>query len=275
MPNIDPAVVASFGEEWSKFDQGNVTRQELEFIFNLYFNLFPWSGLPPNATGFDLGCGSGRWADFVAPRVGRLHCIDASEKALAVAKKNLAAHSNCEFHLSSVDQLPLPDASVDFGYSLGVLHHVPDTQAGIAVCARKLKPGAPFLLYLYYAFDDRPWWFRFIWRLSDRLRRALSSMPFAVRAPLCDVIALSVYFPLARFAGLMERLGANVASLPLSGYRNRSFYVMRTDALDRFGTKLEQRFTRKQIQQMMQACGLERISFSESPQWCAIGYRVR
>jgi hypothetical protein len=49
---------------------------------------------------------------------------------------------------------------------------------------------------------------------------------------------------------------------------------MRTDALDRFGTKLEQRFTAAQIRQMMERAGLERITFSNSvPFWCAVGFK--
>ena len=49
---------------------------------------------------------------------------------------------------------------------------------------------------------------------------------------------------------------------------------MRTDALDRFGTRLEQRFTRKQVEMMMEAAGLEQIVFSDhSPFWCAVGRR--
>ena len=49
---------------------------------------------------------------------------------------------------------------------------------------------------------------------------------------------------------------------------------MRTDALDRFGTRLEQRFTRAEIEAMMRAAGLERIAFSDqAPFWCALGYR--
>jgi hypothetical protein len=48
---------------------------------------------------------------------------------------------------------------------------------------------------------------------------------------------------------------------------------MRTDALDRFGTRLEQRFSRIEIQQMMESAGLERIVFSEkNPFWCAVGF---
>ena len=69
-------------------------------------------------------------------------------------------------------------------------------------------------------------------------------------------------------------MGGKVADVPLSAYRNRSFYSMRTDALDRFGTRAEKRFTREQIRSMMESAGLERIAFSEVPHWCAVGYRT-
>jgi SAM-dependent methyltransferase len=273
MSNLDPRVVKAFGEEWSKFRHSGGDSLDLQSLFQSYFSVFPWQELPPDAEGFDLGCGTGRWAHFVAQKVGLLHCIDPSATALETARRNLRMHSNCSFHCASVDAMSLADGSADFGYSLGVLHHVPDTEQGIRDCARKLKPGAPFLIYLYYAFDNRPVWFRIIWRFTDLGRRIISSLPFAMRSPLCDLIAAIVYWPLARVSSRLEGLGINVDLFPLSSYRDRSFYTMRTDALDRFGTRIEKRFTRKQIRQMMQAAGFERIAFSESPCWCAIGYR--
>jgi hypothetical protein len=52
-------------------------------------------------------------------------------------------------------------------------------------------------------------------------------------------------------------------------------YTMRTDALDRFGTRLEHRLSRGETKAMMDAVGLRDIRFSESPPyWCAIGYRI-
>lgn len=72
----------------------------------------------------------------------------------------------------------------------------------------------------------------------------------------------------------MEKTGFNVNNIPLSAYRKLSFYTMRTDALDRFGTRLEKRFSREQIKAMMEKAGLERVKFSENiPFWCAVGYR--
>lgn len=271
--NRDEAVIESFGQEWSKFDQNDANPAELRAIFDLYFALFPWEKLPREAVGFDLGCGSGRWAFYVAPRVGRLYCIDPSAEALQVAEQKLRSFGNCEFLRASVDSIPLPDDSADFGYSLGVLHHVPDTIGGIKACVQKLKPGAPFLVYLYYAFDNRPWWFRAIWRVSDLFRNLISRLPFGIKSRICDVIAVVLYWPLARTAKVLEKRGLEADALPLAAYRHRSFYVMRNDALDRFGTRLERRFTRVQIEEMMRKAGLERIRFSETPHWCSVGFK--
>ena len=272
--NIDAATVDGFGEEWDSFDQTALSEAEWRELFERYFAIFPWDSLPANAEGFDLGCGSGRWAAGVVPRVGKLNCIDPADKALAVARRRLGSASNAAFHRASVDAVPLAPGSQDFGYSLGVLHHIPDTAAALADCVKLLKPGAPFLVYLYYAFDNRPAWFRALWRASDVARGAISRLPFGLRKGVTSAIAALVYWPLARFALLLEKLGLNVDGIPLAPYRANSFYTMRTDALDRLGTRLEQRFTRAQVAAMMQAAGLENVRFSESvPFWTAVGTR--
>jgi len=272
--NIDLKTVKGFGDEWRRFNQASLSQQELQELFNQYFKVFPWNSLPKNAVGFDLGCGSGRWAKCVAPKVCRIHCIDASEAALAVARRNLKEFANCEFHLASVDNIPLPENSMDFGYSLGVFHHIPDTAAGIKSCVSKLKAGAPFLLYIYYAFDNRPAWFRVLWHASDFFRKLISMSPYPLRYALSQVIAALIYYPFTRFSLLLEVVGLNVETFPLSAYRHRSFYTMRTDALDRFGTRLEKRFTAAQIQKMMENSDLEKIIFSDTvPYWCAVGYK--
>ena len=66
--NVDVKTVEGFGEEWSRFDQSELDEREHLQIFEDYFRIFPWESLPDNAVGFDLGCGSGRWAKLVAPR---------------------------------------------------------------------------------------------------------------------------------------------------------------------------------------------------------------
>src|SRR5215216_6692203 len=74
LSNIDTKTVAGFGDEWTTFDQSALSQTELMAVFEQYFAIFPWEALPQDAVGFDLGCGSGRWAKAVAARVGTLHC---------------------------------------------------------------------------------------------------------------------------------------------------------------------------------------------------------
>jgi glycosyltransferase involved in cell wall biosynthesis/SAM-dependent methyltransferase len=271
--NVDHAVVADFGNEWQAFDQSALSNKERELQFADYFAVFPWGQISPNAIGFDAGCGSGRWAALAAPRVGHLHCLDPSS-AIDVARKNLHYLPNCSFHRRTIDDMPFQDNSMDFGYSLGVLHHLPDTQQGMADCVRKLKQGAPLLVYLYYAFDNQPVWFKWLWKMSDVARCLISRLPYQLKYFLSQVIAVCIYFPVARTAKGFQKMGLSVHSWPLSAYRNKSFYSMRTDALDRFGTKLERRFTKLQILTMMEKSGLERIQFSpRAPFWCAVGFK--
>ena len=271
--NIDENVVSGFGDEWQHFNRIDIPDYDL--AFDDYFHIVPWDCIPADAIGFDLGCGTGRWAKYVSSRIRVLHCIDASAEALEVARRNLGAIPSTEFHHASVEAIPLPDSSADFGYSLGVLHHVPDTTAGIKACVAKLKPGAPFLLYLYYAFDNKPRWYKLLWMLSELIRKRVSKSPHPVRFAISQVLAILVYWPLSRFAGILEKLGISVNSVPLAYYRDKSMYVLRTDALDRFGTRLEQRFTQVEIEKMMQSAGLERIVFSNrTPYWVALGYKA-
>ena len=272
--NSDRSTVDSFGDEWSRFDQAALPEAESLAIFERYFSVFPWGTLPAGAVGFDMGCGSGRWARWVAPRVGTLHCIDPSG-ALEVARRNLKGLPNVEFHQGGVDDGCLAPASQDFGYSLGVLHHIPDTTAALRACVDLLKPGAPFQLYLYYAFDNRSAAFRMVWRVSEMVRAAVSSLPPGLKQLASEVLAATVYFPLAKVAAVLEKVGMNVGGIPLSFYRDKSFYTMRTDSRDRFGTPLEQRFTRVEIERMMRGAGLGNIVFSSTePYWCAVGRKL-
>lgn len=275
MQNLHHSTVIGFGDEWSRFDQTGLSTSEREQIFNDYFRILPAGVLNSEATGFDLGSGSGRWAQVVAPQVAQLHCLDASADALAVARKNLVAQKNVTFHHTTIENSELGDASMDFGYSLGVLHHLPDTQNAMKRAVAKIKTGGWFLVYLYYRFDNAPFWFRALWQLSDVVRRGISRLPFGLRSKICEVIAALVYWPLARSAALLKKCGMKYEWMPLSYYHDKSFYTMRTDALDRFGTQLEQRFTKKEIETMMQAAGLADIRFSHSrPFWVAAGRKT-
>ena len=179
--SIDQKVIKDFGDEWVSFDQSSIKIEDLVKACDQYFQIFPKKFLNKNMEGFDMGCGSGRWSKIIAPLVKKLNCIDPSLEALNVAKKNLINHSNINFHNKGVNEKILEHDSQDFGYCLGVLHHITDTQKGIKSCYNLLKKNSPFLLYLYYRFDNKPYWFKIIWKLSDYIRKLISKLPFRLK----------------------------------------------------------------------------------------------
>ena len=273
--NQDNTTVNSFGDEWSRMNQNSLNEEEAKQIFNDYFSIFPFDLLNKESIGFDMGCGSGRWAAIVAPLVKKLLCIDASDKAIDVARNNLKLCKNISYKVSSVDKTGLREKSFDFGYSLGVLHHVPDTYSGIVSCSKLLKKGAPFLLYLYYAFDNKPLWYRTLWKISELIRSIVNKLPPIIKLIITNILALILYLPLSKISWILDKINVNVDNFPLSYYKDKSFYTMRTDSRDRFGTPVEKRFSQEEIKNMMERADFNKIRFSENkPYWVAIGIKM-
>jgi len=272
MPNLDEDTAEGFDRIWKRIGEPGPEPLD-DRLFEIFFSIFPLDALA--GEGFDLGCGNGRIARSVAPRAGFLHCVDPSEAGIAAAKAAMGHLGNVDFMRASVDSIPLADGSQDFGYSLGVLHHIPDPAAGLRSCVARLKRGAPFLLYVYYRFDNRPRWFRLVWRGSDVARRVISRLPFPLRAAASTTIAAVAYWPLSRAARLLRRFGVQTDDLPLSFYADHDWATLRADALDRFGTAVEHRFTRSEVEAMMMAAGLRDIRFLEGPPyWTAVGFKT-
>jgi len=271
--NRDDKVIEEFGSEWISYNYSEFDHEKLYINFMQYFEIFPWDLISSNAVGFDMGSGSGRWAQFVAPKVKELNCIEPSQ-AIDIARRNLDKFDNVNFLQETTDTCSLETNSQDFGYSLGVLHHIPDTQSALRDCATLLKTGAPFLLYLSYNFENKPLWFKLLWKLSNCLRLMISKLPSSIKKLSCNLIAISVYYPLSRIALSLEMIGANVENFPLSDYRHKPFYQCKNDALDRFGTRLEQRFSRTEITTMLENAGFHQIQFShKTPFWCCVAIK--
>ena len=273
--NYDPATKDAFSDQWERFEKHvHELDEDNKMIFDRFFHHFPWDDLPKEAVGFDMGCGRGRFLKFVAPYVGHVHAVDLSPIAIKNAQKRNEDLKNISYHNRPVGDNGLEKESCDFGYSFGVLMCVPDTQGAINECASLLKPGAPFCLYMYYSLDNRPAWYRGLWKLSDWIRQGICKLPKGLGFFLTDMFAVFVYWPLARAAYLAEKMGLDVTNWPLSDYRNTSFYRMRGTSRDRFGTPLEKRFSLKEMQDMMVEAGFENINhYDGPPHWCLCGIK--
>ena len=272
--NIDWETVESFGDEWGKFDE--FSPEEIQQIGDDYFDIVTDEMLNETMVALDVGCGTGRWSKYVARRAGFVEAIDPSEAVYSAAQL-LKTVPNVRISQAEVGGLPFPDSCFDFVFSLGVLHHIPDTPQAMKDAVKKLKPKGFFLVYLYYDLENRGLVFRMIFRLSALLRSVVNKLPRRMKALVCDIIAFAIYMPFIGLAKLVRFLAPRKSwykNVPLSYYSDMTINVIRNDALDRFGTPLEQRFARGQVTHMLEECGLENIVFSEKePYWHAIGQK--
>jgi len=102
--------------------------------------------LHPEMVVADVGAGTGFLSAGLAPLVRRVHVIDGAPAMLEVARKNLAAFGNLEFHQADGLSLPLPDAGLDAAFANMYLHHCPDPLAAIQEMVRTLRPGGRLVL---------------------------------------------------------------------------------------------------------------------------------
>lgn len=272
LPNLDQATVDHFGEEWSSFTQNQGWGEDgLAKSMSGYFAALPEGLLNANAVVGDFGAGSGRWASQVAPLVRHLFVVEPSSAAMSVARGNLAGATNVTFVEEPIGRLTMAIGQLDIAYSLGVIHHIPDSTRALRDVRASLKAGGYFVGYLYYALENRPSWYRALWRASDAARSRVSQMPTHRKRRVTDATAALLYWPAARLTRILSSLGMPVTHIPLNQYADKTFYVMRNDALDRLGTPLEQRFTRSQIKDMLGRAGYDvsTLTFSNrAPFWC-------
>ena len=272
--NIDNKVVKSFGDEWLKFH--DFSDEVIHNIAKEYFDILDENIVNKNTYAIDIGCGTGRWTKFLTEKAGFIEAIDPSN-AIYAADKLLSKIENVRLSKASTETIPFDDETFDLALSIGVLHHIPDTQQAMKDCVKKVKKGGYFYCYLYYNLETRGWWFKTLYWLSNLVRKVVCRFPASIKRFVCDILAIVIYMPLVLWVRFLVFIGLRklAVKMPLSAYNNKSFFVIRNDALDKFGTRLEQRFSKKQVEEMMGNCGLENIVISPlSPFYHAIGRKL-
>jgi ubiquinone/menaquinone biosynthesis C-methylase UbiE/DNA-binding transcriptional ArsR family regulator len=96
----------------------------------------------------DLGAGEGLVSQLLAHRARQVWCIDNSPRMVEVgtelAQKNGLA--NLAYKLGDIEQVPLPDKSVDLAILSQALHHAQHPQQAVNEAARILRPGGQILI---------------------------------------------------------------------------------------------------------------------------------
>lgn len=270
--NLDQEVIESFGHEWTAFDYGGSDADvALDAQFLAYCAPIDLGHFNANTSiAADFGAGSGRWTIRILPHFSLVYALEPSNGAYKVLKKKFSNDSRVIILQETVGSNSIPVGSLDLAISLGVLHHIPDTGLAIKDIAVKIKSGGVFLCYLYYKLDDKPLIYRGMFWASNLLRWVISRLPYTMRRMLARIIATVIYLPLGRIARLLKESGREISNFPLHHYAEMPFIMLQNDALDRFGTRLEKRFSKQEITNMLKNSGfdLSTLVFSNNePFW--------
>ncbi len=269
--NIDKKVIDEFGDEWLKFYEHD--DDLIEKGGSEYFDILNDEMVNATTYALDIGCGTGRWTKYLSTKVRFIEAVDPSS-AIFAADKLLGDIKNVRLSQATIETLPFAEETFDFVMSIGVLHHIPDTRTALSDCVKKVKKGGYFFVYLYYNLEKRGPFYTALFKLSDLIRKIVSRLPGKLKHFVCDVLAIIFYMPFILAGRFFKFLGFTdlATRMPLHGYQNRSFFMVRNDTLDRFGTRLEQRFSEQEIIEMMKSAGLTDIVISPGiPLYHAVG----
>lgn len=171
--------VESFGFQWNRFDVRQVGEDEEIFELKTGVKLAELDGL----LVLDAGCGGGRYARVAGEHGAKVVAVDRSN-AVEKARSMTADLPNVAVLQSDLTALPLKPESFDLVFSIGVLHHSPDTKTAFDCVARMVKPGGRLSVWLYR---------RNTWpqeSLNDALRWVARRMPRRLLLGCCQAAAV-------------------------------------------------------------------------------------
>jgi SAM-dependent methyltransferase len=257
---------ASFGYEWTHF---NDWKQSGETNFNDYFQGFDLESLH-GALVLDGGCGMGRHARQIAPHAASVVAVDFSS-AIDQAARNVGDRPNVSCVQADLLALPLADGVFDFVYSLGVLHHLAETERALQGLVAKLRPGGRLRIYLYW---KKHGWKGRLLALATAARHVTTRMPFPALRAVCRVLSVGLVGGVVLPYRALSAAGVRgLDDWPLFVYSKYPFNVLYNDQFDRFSAPIEKRYDPEDVRNLLEAAGLRNVTVRPCFGWIADGIK--
>jgi SAM-dependent methyltransferase len=246
------AYAATFGRQWHWFrtvqlDSHNGTRRSAdEFRATTGWTAADLAG----QRVLDAGVGAGRYAECAADLGAEVFGVDLTE-AVDAAFTNLSHRANVHLAQADIFALPFRPETFDCAYSIGVLHHTPDTEQAFRRVAAVVRQGGQLAVYLYARYGPTA-------RVSDAIRRVTTRLPTRVLLGL-TTLAIPLYY-LYRLPGVgaVMRL-----ALPISYDRHWRWRWL--DTFDWYSPQYQWKFLYPEVYRWFRANGFRDVEVFDGP----------
>jgi len=256
-----PDYTRSFGEEWNLFSKTQLDSYTGTTVSRDRFREVTQTD-PSELEGkhvLECGCGMGRFIEVLAESGSEVIGIDYST-AVDAAFRNTQQYPNVTIIQADLYNLPLRPDCFDFVYSIGVLHHTPDTRKALHAIAAHVKPGGQLAVWVYRKYRlFRPYrlYRYFLRRLSAetvlKMVKFYHPIPWFLRRIPIVGKSLSVFLPIVDYRGV----------LPLRSEHQREWSYL--DTVDALTPWFEWRHVPDEVKRWFEELGYERIVLGGTP----------
>lgn len=195
------AYAASFGYQWRHFARtqlDSATSMESRLTFVRATGIRPES--LQGQLVLDAGCGMGRYSEVCASSGAEVIAVDLS-RAVEAAFENVGRRPNVHIIQADIFALPLRLAVFDLAFSIGVLHHTPDTRSAFQAVAKHVALEGRLAVWVY----SGEWRHRIYLAPSDVWRRLTSRVDRGWLLRLCRLAVPLYYLHRIPVLGLVTR----------------------------------------------------------------------
>jgi SAM-dependent methyltransferase/uncharacterized protein YbaR (Trm112 family) len=264
---------ASFGYLWGRSIPGQVVFDPKAFYYAKMENRL--SLPPPRGLVLDAGCGDGIDLANQATREGvEVIGVELSDGGCRTSYARTRDFPRAHVVQADLCRLPFAEATFDFAYSYGVLHHLGAPDRGLREIVRVSKAGATVAAYLYEDFSERGRLLRWSLKAANSARALTTQLPNRVLYGLCTLASPVVYttFTLpARIARRVSVLAPLANSLPFR--HGTGPFSLVGDLYDRFSAPVEYRYSRSSSQTFFRHAGLEHVTVADERGWMVSGIK--
>jgi len=206
----------------------------------------------------DAGCGMGRFAQVAARHLAEVVGIDLS-LAVESAAANLEKEPRAHWAQADLTRPPFAPGTFDLIYSIGVLHHTPDTRAAFMSLVPLLRPGGRISIWVYSAYPQ-------IVNLTSRFwRRLTTRLPKRLLYALCQAAGPMYYIHRIPWLGK-----AFIHLVPMSSHPRWQWRVL--DTFDWYSPRYQWKHRYPEVVGWFREAGLEQVEIAE-PEITVTGVR--